>query len=160
MSPTRRPWFRLPIGLVLLVQLGCSSDSASNESAPGSRGSFPPGTITPPNEPERDCGEFEEVVSPTVADHHDQLGCLQESFDRNVPAVLVVHGGTTEGDPYRMQYRVLRTSGTEQSGSVDRLEVLTDMTRDKFGSGKVEAQRCTTLRVEAEVIHYDGCHPS
>jgi hypothetical protein len=116
---------------------------------------FPPGTITPPEADEIDCGEYtwpiEVQLDDDTADRFpDEHGCFQEALAAGIPAVIVEHSHTTEGDPVRSQFRVTGPNA---------LEMTHDSTLDGFSDRSVYTVSCTGLEVEDSQLAPLACEP-
>ena len=98
---------------------------------------FPPGTITStPALSEVSCGDFE-VDGPlldAIRPHPDAVTCLVEAAEVGRHAVLVLRGRSDEGDPLRVQIRILGDAS---------IELVVDDTRDQDGDGTVRRSLCT-----------------
>ncbi|GAB3248754.1 hypothetical protein [Kineosporia babensis] len=80
----------------------------------------------------QDCGESVlqqgERISEQAAD------CFLDAVDAHSPASLEVSFPTTEGDLIQQTYESLETG---------KVEVTTDTTQDRYGSGEVQTQVCS-----------------
>ena len=117
---------------------------------PAARNSFPPGTITRVPASEVVCGDY--IVEPGTQGTNpyvEQQECIKTAVAHGTPAVLIQRSTTVEGDPIRQQFRVR---------GVRRIEVVTDYTRDRFGSGTIHEETCYELVVHEGLVRAEDCH--
>ena len=97
------------------------------------------------------CGDYR--VQPGPDDAPDRYSkehqCIQDALAAGMPAVLIQHGGTVEGDPIRQQFRVR---------GIGQVEVVSDYTRDRFASGAIHTETCYELVDDHGWIRAEDCH--
>jgi hypothetical protein len=102
--------------------------------------------VTPGSPVVTDCGA-------SVLEQGEQLGdqaadCFLNALTANKPARLEVSFPTTEGDPITQTYQHLEAG---------RVQVVTDATQDRLGSGKIETQVCTGPSRSSFAFTFEHC---
>ncbi len=139
--------------VVMVVAGGCTGDDG--QQATPTPSTFPPGTLTPPDGDEIDCGEYtlpNDPASEEIPDDDlfpDEHQCFIDAVTEGTPAVLVEHSMTTEGDPVRQQMRVTGPNTFD----------LTHDDTGAFGGGNVPVYTvaCTGARVEQSRLSAVEC---
>ncbi|GAA3621267.1 hypothetical protein GCM10022223_42680 [Kineosporia mesophila] len=94
-----------------------------------------------------DCGT--EVLDQGARLSDRGAACFLDAVTAGDPATLEVTYPTTEGDPITQVFRNLESGG---------IQVQTDSTKDRLGSGEVETQVCTGPSRSSFALTFEECH--
>ncbi|GLY32443.1 hypothetical protein [Kineosporia sp. NBRC 101731] len=130
-------WRWTVVGIGLLVALGGCGEPETVEVV----------TAAAETSAMTDCGT--EVLDQSARISDQGADCFLGAVTAGDPATLEVTYPTVEGDPITQVFRNLGSG---------EIQVETDSTKDRFGSGEVETQVCTGPSRSSFALTFDECH--